>query len=80
MKKALINVTKQKQQQALLFISPHHATASLYTNPSIALRTTSKHKSEPSMLEREKGLPTLTMRAEHVTNAIAKTLLQLASL
>jgi len=29
------------------------ATASLYTNPAVARLTTSKHKSEPSMLKRE---------------------------
>lgn len=32
------------------------ATASLYTNPAVALRTTSKHKSEPSILKQKRDI------------------------
>lgn len=32
------------------------ATASLYTNPAVARLTTSKHKSEPSMLKEERNI------------------------
>ena len=36
--------------------SSYLATASLYTNPAVALRTTSKHKSEPSILKQKRDI------------------------
>lgn len=34
------------------------ATASLYTNPAVARLTTSKHKSEPSILKQKRNIKT----------------------
>jgi hypothetical protein len=34
------------------------ATASLYTNPAVARLTTSKHKSEPSILKEKRSIET----------------------